>query len=367
MQPSASKTDLLLECSYPFGRDEVVSTSNEEADYGNAFHGLIGVIPAGVEEKKLPKRALIMTKAARLEKKYATQASAKDIADHVLVCHAAVHKWIKRELGSLDGWEVSQEQALIYNPWDDKTRQGALPSEDGHVYADVGPDEMPGTLDLKLWHPKEKLLYVLDYKTGRDPIGPAESGQLLTLGLATTRLHGVDRLVGGIIHTPADGLTTIQTSPISPKQLDKHRKSLRRALAMIGDGSLRPGGHCTSLYCPALAMCPSKTNALAMLKADGTALDADRVGRIHQAMELYDRLREGLRAQVKAWVVQNGPATRPDGKVLVLRESSRRTLSKSSIEEAMGKRALKVLQMLEDEGCFKESTRTELRAEPDRG
>jgi|SRR5579883_788600 len=368
MQPSASKSDLLLACSFPFDPAlGVKSTSNEEADYGNAFHGLIGVLPAGVPESKLPKRALILTKAARLEKKYATRASAKEIADHVLVVHAAVRKWIKREIGSLDGWEVTQERALAYNPWDDVGRETTPATAEEHLYKDVGPDEIPGTSDLELWNPKESTLYVLDYKTGRDPVLPAQSGQLLTLALAASRLRKAKRVIVGIIHAPADGLTTIQAITVTSKRMEAHRKALRRALAMIGDGTLRPGPHCTSEYCPALAVCPSKTNALAMLKANGTALTADRVGKIHQTIELYERLKDGLKAQIKAWVAQNGPAQRPDGKVLIIRESTRSTLSKSSIEEAMGKRALPVLRMLEKEGCFKESKRTELRAEPDKG
>jgi hypothetical protein len=42
MQPTASKSALLLECSYPFSQARVHQDAGEAADYGSCFHELLG-------------------------------------------------------------------------------------------------------------------------------------------------------------------------------------------------------------------------------------------------------------------------------------------------------------------------------------
>jgi hypothetical protein len=171
----------------------------------------------------------------------------------------------------------------------------------------------------------------------------------------------------GIIHAPRNGGTSIQTHALKGSVLDEHRRALKRALTRVGDGSLRPGGHCVSLYCPALRVCPSQTNALVALKAPG-ALSHGRVGEIHQTMQLYDRHVEQLKAEMRAWVREHGPGVRPDGQLVVLKSKTRESLSKTSITEALGaKEAERVIDILAKGGCVKTVEFEELRAEADRG
>jgi len=395
MQLSASKTDLLLACSYPFDRrlKGVVSTAGPEAIYGSAFHELISTLkpctptPA---ESKLVKSAKMM-----LKKWSVVDVTPEELASHVARTHSYVRRWIEREgfleerclmvfdyktgadpampkeSGQLktlgiavhrlfrDGlaggrryllgkeMTVSCEESIAYNPWDDAARNCDGPGE-GHIYRDAGEDEIPGTTDLVF-----------------APVIRDRSTNFFDEGVTV-----------GIIHTPLSGMVTIQTAQLGPSGMAEHRKALRRAMSRIGDDSMRPGGHCTGLYCPAIRVCPSKTSALATLQARGIVWSYERVGEVHQTLELYDHLSKQLRAEMRAWIDQNGPGIRRDGKLVVLRKSERENLSKASIERGLVKlhgpekghhKAAKMIEMLRESGCIETSERTEMRAEPDRG
>jgi hypothetical protein len=343
--PSASSTDLLLACQWPFGRYVPRGGSSEEADYGTAFHKAIAERPQRGKEEEEP--------------------------DHVRTTRAYVQEWLdgKNPWGVV--WdEPMKEVSNAYDIYTRKWRPTTSPTEEDHAYLGAASDELPGTADLvsRAARKKENFRLILDYKTGYDVAGaPLESGQLLSLALAFS--HPKERVVVGYIHTPKDGVPTIYADEVFRDRLDGHALSLKTAWGNIGAGVLKPGPWCK--YCPARSICPTTTSALAELKApQGQALTADRVGAIHQALATYEDLAKTLRANIRNWVATNpdAVATRPDGKHLEIRQKAFTNLSMSSIERALGKaKAADVIADLEKKGCVERGMRDELWAVPEKG
>jgi hypothetical protein len=357
LQPSASKTTQLLNCSWAFGPDVDIpheESVSEAPRYGSAFHELMEVAPLKNGERfDGPLLAALVDEAAA---KWAlTKTVAEELAGHVKGSLPVLQKW----LAGKNPWEQKFEVAQLrretsYGIALAKTGVGSVreirsPRSDDHFYEDLLPREVAATADLDAPN------FVMDYKTGsRDDhfSTPSRNDQLKTLSLASAT--GDKDGVVSIFHADRRGLPIIYAEQLSDSDRTKHAKQLYRAVKRIGDGSMRPG-EAWCHYCAARTICPTQTAnlltgaaavvtdaavALAKLPKGGLVKKED-VGRLHLFFSELDRLKRVAQPAMKAFAKAlleegNDFVVRPDGKVLIVKKTSRESLSKGKIVEALG-------------------------------
>jgi hypothetical protein len=363
VQPTMSKTDRLLACAFPWGREVAAEEDvGQPARFGSAFHELMAM-------RKSPSRRTIAKIAAKWTRD--GDVDRNELEARFLAAKPVLDGWLAGENPwNIDfrRWAVEHEIGLAYNYENDTARRIALPDEH-HIYNDARPNELPGAADIFAQERHivriSSTILILDHKSGFTVPQPCESGQLKSLALAACRLTGAKRAIIGFPHAPSDSSPIILADELIGDELDAHRDALRDAFARIGDGSLKPGEHCK--WCPALPICPAHTSALAEMRGDSSVLaTAEDVGRAHQRLtqlrsqfKQYDAL---ITAELRAWVRKNGAAPRPDGGTVDLVERSYESLSKSSIVRALGPiRGGREIRRLEKLGCVEESKRVELR------
>ncbi len=363
IQVTASKTPLLLACSRPF--DPETETTKEDASepmrYGSALHECL----------ELGREADVAAIAA----KWGGDISATELHAHAIRTMACLKKW-------LDGDNIFQEKftvvgrethraTLILKGGATATRECDFDA-DNHVY-DLLPGEFGGTDDLvaesRAYQNEEGVSVVrrvvVDYKSGDwgDFHKPSEMPQMLTLALQTK----AD--AAAILHSPRAGVPVMYVDPVTPEELALFARRIKSAMRRIGDGSLRPGAWCAR--CSALEGCPAQDGAL-LKKANAlirVAVSSEEMARpldkgafhafLQELNRLSTRAREVLRNDVRAGEI----IVRPDGSVLVLRETEYETLSKSSIVRALGKqKGERLIEDLRKKGCVEKGSREELRA-----
>lgn len=388
MNPSASKADLLLACSYPFAPDVHAprQEAGPEAIFGTETHGHY---------------AGFMTKTVNPYR-------GGDEASYNLAREAylATVRWLSGGnvwAADLTERKLGIELPIAYDVEADTARQCEPAREEDHVYPDVDyARELPGTTDVLVIPPGglkgkraeslkdavaqfekfqkgslQKTGVVLDLKTGMGPFRPEEMAQLWVLGLAASRLYKFDSVILGVVHAHLGGVPAIYASyKLGPIALRNFRKKLIKAWRRRFDGTLRPGPHCEGLYCPAYAVCPTKANALVSLGvpkglthpiASGRDLtlpgSPEEVGLAHQTMAVYEKLADSVKEWMRMSVRINGTAIRPDGKPVSFTEFDREDISKTSIEAGLGKvEGAREIERLRKKGCFKVTRVQQLRA-----
>lgn len=358
--PTASKTDLLFACTWPWGRNVQRQEAGERARFGSAFHESLEVMLHGEA-------------ANHQATATAWNIEALELQERVVDAFAVVYPWLQGE----NQWGIdfttglSTEIAVAYDYLADTARQ-CDPPDEHHEYLDRGPSDIPGTADVVSVVPnppdgKGPLLLVLDHKSGWNVSAdwqahtPGESGQLRTLALALCRLYDVERAIVAYFHAPAEGHPQVFPDMLLKSDLEAHRKALRFAHVNIGSGWMRPGPWCS--HCPAWIDCPTQQSALVDLKRGAGALTSERIGSMHQAMQLYDQMRDRLREEMRAWIRAHGIGVRPDGLVVDLVSRKRSNLSQASIMRTYGAlKGAKLIDKLKNEGAIEEIDTLELRA-----
>jgi hypothetical protein len=366
--PTASKTDLLFACTWPFGRKLRRGPVGERTRFGSAFHQVM--------EGRLANRTRpLLLKAAAGE----WDVNLDELTERVDEAEPVVRTWLSG--GNMWGLNFTKaglklEISVAYNPATGEARE--IPGGPGehHDYPGRRPGEIPGTADVvsilvthrgsNLGHPIRTLL-VLDHKSGWNvaadwqPQTPAESGQLRTLALALATLFEADQVVVAFFHARSGARPVILEDMLQASDLAAHRKALRSALSNIGNGWMRPGPWCS--FCPAYMVCPTQTTTLTELKRTSGVMTSEKVGAIHQALATYRGLAEILGEEMRTWVKYHGPGVRPDGQYVDLIPRSRTTLSQASIVRALGPLKGKALiEKLRKLGCVTETENLELRA-----
>jgi PD-(D/E)XK nuclease superfamily len=390
LAPTASRSALLLQCSWPFGRElppeERSPARDEAASYGLDFH-------AAMDGKKVRRKKKI----------------AKGVIEHAKEATAKLEAWLKRE-----GWAAcvtERESSYAIDPrYGGSTgpaRPCAPPDEETHVYPDQRPGEIAGTADrivMRRRHNREYL--IIDYKTGADDEGvyarPSALPQLLTLGLAVAgsdRGHTPITVQHAVLHAPRDASPVLYADPpmsLGSKQNDEHRHRLAMALDRIGDGSMRPGSECK--YCPAREACPTR-GATLLERADGllhglalrqsqelfvgndrqaVAQNGDgaiegwdaRLGRLYAMTKLAEDTAKEIRKRLAEERKKGALPVIPDedwvpilvrGKVLDFRTVTYRNLSMKGLERQLGKKAAeREIKRLEKLGAIEKVERTDL-------
>lgn len=362
---SISRTDLFLKCQWWVGRKVPRDPPNEYSSYGRAFHELIAV------------------KLLVPPKKISTKAVAKE---HGVEDVAALKEHVRNSLEYLIGWlkggnpykvnfikraQARTEQAFAWNVFKKTARGIRAPSKDRHEYKNLKPGELPGTADWVIDRIETKKdapeLVVIDHKTGQSIDLPKDSGQIKTLLVAASKRMGYKRVAGGIFHTPKDGAPYLYIDEFKKDELAEHADKLKTAWGGIGQGSLNPGDWCQG--CPAFSICPVYASAIGQMeKMQSGILTAEKIGRAHEVISRFMSWSVQYRETViRPWVVRNGPAIRPDGKLVTLRKKEVRNLSMSSIERKLGKVAgQKRIAALDKEGLIEYRTQEELVAVADK-
>jgi hypothetical protein len=323
IQPTASKSDLLLNCQYPF--DPALDLGEPEppgevAEYGTDFHwklhaALQGATPADNHVKgSLSIIQGFMAGENPWGYKFEATSMETPLALRIKALGPARVTWAARQVDF---------------------------SAEGHSYS-LAPGDIGGTADLVLDRVPSggkvagAFRVVWDHKTGsgEDYTQPAKKGQMLTLALAT------DADAVAILHTPRGSIPAVYADPVSPVRLKEHAFKLDAALKRIGDGSLRPGPWCK--WCPARPVCPTNNADLAKAGRDlvkvfgGDKLLAEiDLGKVHQLLPAADKLFEQLRAELKERVRAGEVIQRPDGKTLEIQTvTAERVVGKADLFKA---------------------------------
>jgi hypothetical protein len=388
LQPTGSKTDLLLNCQYPFADDvEVNDPPGEPARYGSAFHELMaGVLghwanAPMADIPRYPQSAL-----DKLAVKWGLPPSSMaPLPEHVMASAQVLIKWLEGE----NPWHVNFtpeasdpiiEKAFIIKPAFvsaafpgqgakiNSVRETDLPSEDTHHYEGLRKGEIALTVDLTLGP------LTLDHKTGHQEFSsPKDLGQLRTAALVR------DSNYIAVLDADRRGIPAVYGEKISAAEREAHAKALRKALLRINDGSLRPGPWCAR--CPAREDCPTQNNDLlvrasalvptanavigAYTQRDLNTATAAEVARLHLLLAEFNRLEKPTKEDIRQWIRAHPEeeAIRPDGKRLQFVKRKWNSLSQSSIVRAYGKeKGEKVLAKLRKDGAIESGEREELWA-----
>lgn len=382
MQPSASKTDLLLACPRPFEIEVENSIAGEPARYGSAFHQILA---ACLRRKTAPleKTAPYMKEVDKAAARFDVKGAAAELAGHVRSSAGVLRNWLAREKLEVieveTAYAINAERSGLYN---------ARPIEahdDEHHY-DAAPHEIPGTVDLIVGDKNRRRLVVIDHKTGAWGDSavfatPTKIPQMKTLGLAVN----APNVEVGIFHADRMGLPVLYSEPYEKRERYEHATALRTAVDLVGLGFLRPGPQCGR--CPCRSRCPAHqaelisetteaigraANAFAVEPIAGPLVPAgaeklaieERAGLLYEVLQKFKKLEEAGRAEIKR-LVRNGTVIETrDGKTLAIRTQTYETLSMKSLREALGKVAAeKVIAKLRKQGAVRESTREMLVGE----
>ncbi len=373
IQASASRTGLLLDCTFAFGQDLEVEPepSREPARYGSAFHQVLAVClrVEGATAKPKPidpgRYAREIDKAA---KHYDVRPAAEELAGHVRSSFKVLRNWLVRE--KLKIAEI--ETAYAVNPA--KMTARLIPPHDEEHHYDVKEGEIPGTVDLNVHDENREL--TIDHKTGGEDTGfatPSKMPQMRTLGLALKKNPHV-----GVFHADRRGLPMVYAEEYEEHDRKKHARQLTVAMSRIGDGFMRPGPHCPR--CPAQDVCPARSadllsestaalvsaaNVLADEPVDprrslapvgGSTLEM-RAAALHKLLQRFRALDKAGSDEIRRLVKDGRVIETVDG-VLTLRPQSYEWLSKKSVMTKLGKvRGERLLKELRKKGVIETKTR----------
>jgi hypothetical protein len=394
LQPSASRTDLLLACPRPFDPEleDTPDVAGTAARYGSAFHAVLASCLKSPKKKPLeraPSYAKTVDKACAA---YDVRSAAAELAGHVKGSVKVLRNWLEREKLEV----ASVEEARAVSPRADGGwgARAIEPHDEDHRY-DIEPGEVPGTVDLVARNLSRTRTVVLDHKTGGgDGSGfatPASIPQMRTLGLSA-RLDagsGPHDVEVGIFHADRRGLPIVYSEPYERFDQHVHAGELNEALSRIGKGFMRVGAHCK--WCPARSACPAHTadlisagtadlvraankfavepispTALFVLPAEApiSASIEERAGALYDLLKRFRDLEKIASAEIKRLVKEGLVIETREGKVLAIQEQNYETLSKKSVIEALGKVAgEKELARLRKKGAIRMAKREMLVGE----
>jgi hypothetical protein len=360
VQASMSKTDLLLKCQY--WASPLVTTVPEPTDpsflnealrFGRAFHKTMEIHLASWGKKR-PNFKFIAAKfsidAKRLEHFFRR---AKEFVEIFL----KKYDWADHER--------LVEKKIAYDPFEDTMR--FLESTGERDYSKIKSTEFPGTGDLAVI-PKNRRLMVLDWKSGQSSYTGKDNGQLLSLSTGLSRHFQTFEADVFIVRIDDDFIEPTEDYVLTSKALDQHRDNLRAAItsALSKNPSMRPGSHCTRLYCSAIEVCPAHAGPLSLRDAIEGVLTQEQKGYQYSRFQAAKKLVEKLGDYWRDDVVRNGWLITDDGWVEA-QDRSKETISKASIRRAFDPvKAQEIIDMLQEAGAIEKSEYTQLLPRKDK-
>ena len=389
IQPSASRTALLLRCPRPFdpALEADPDLPGEPARYGSAFHQVLAACLRTPVKKPLERSARYELEVNRAAVAYDVKGAREELAGHVKGSAKVLRNWLERE--KLEVAEI--EGAHAVKPEGSKWASRPIaPHDEDHRY-DVEAGELPGTTDVIARSANRTRTVVLDHKTGSGDeekyAQPAMLPQMRTLGLVAIE-QATPNVELAIFHADRRGLPIVYAEPYEKGAQRSHSEQLSTALGWVGQGFLRHGLHCAR--CPARITCPahaadlisegtaalvSSANSLASEPIDpkkfGILADPengmtveDRASALYDLLKKFRALEKAGSEEIKRLVKSGAVVETREGKVLTLQTQTYETLSKKSVLEALGKVAgEKMLTTLRSKGAIRETTREVLQGE----
>ena len=389
-QPSASWSWLLIECAYSFAQSFDRVEAGEPARYGSAFHEIAAA--------DLDNRPLLPKAMRGVAERWGVTEHFDELTEHTALALRTLKGWLQKnefrvQWGLKAGRHV--EVAVALDPL--KGARFIQGHNKDHVYEDLLETEQPGTLDLALAHAKTPLL-VIDHKTGEEDFRhPLDKAQLLSLAAAMMRITRRKEAIVGALWARRRGLPKVYAEKVKLVELTAYEGRVKKGLAQVGDGSLRPGPWCQR--CPARYACPAKdadllaragdvltgltaaggalskqgltANDVALVKVPPGGLSVERrLGHLYDVVRKGEALAERARAEIKAAIIaaegQLLPVT-ADGKYLVVRSFEKESLGKKSIIDAYGKiKGERLIAKLRKDGAINKSRVEQLWPESDR-
>jgi hypothetical protein len=339
LQPTASRTALLLQCGRPFAPDTHIPPPEEKGEdtlFGSAVHALL--------KQAASKGGFTLDDAEGEAGFYGLTGLAGEVFLHASAMWKCLQEWRTPE-GNPLGIAlkvVGVETPRAWRPPSGKPRDVSFDA-DTHTY-EIQIGEIGGTYDVLLESEAHDassglIRVILDYKTGTwgDFSRPGSLPQLRTLALME---DGVTHLA--ILHAPRGGVPVVYIEPAADKF--GHARALRDAMARVGDGSMRPGPECK--FCEARGDCPARDGELAKTtmalarKAHLGELSLNSEvndGLMHMFVGSLEKAVERWRADLKERVKGGEVVQRPDGKTLTLVTRQVERLSKEAFIKALGK------------------------------
>jgi hypothetical protein len=348
---SMSKTDLLLQCTYWASPYVTLPTKSGiepvHLRFGSGFHKCdeIYLKSFGKKHPNIPAVAKKYDIDAKRLKNFYTRW--REFIDAIL---AAYPKNTERRV----------EEKLVYDPFLDTAR--ILQSTKERDYSERKPTEIPGTGDLVLIPPDEDWFAVFDWKTGSTDYDKELNGQLASLALGTSRMIKRYNVRAYIVR--------IDDTFIEPYEwkwnlsfLETHRKNLRTKMseARSPNPSMRPGMHCSKLYCPMIETCPTQQDPMSLGDATHSLDDPEKKAFYFAKFKAAEKMMEAMKERWKREVEMNGPFQLEDGRWACLVPDERDNLSKASIRRALGDvDGNDVIRQLDEAGCIDHIARTKL-------
>jgi hypothetical protein len=401
-QPSMSKAQQLLQCSWAFNNPVVPRVeANEYMRYGSAYHELVAV---SLENGVAPQ--LSLAAAPNIAEKF--NVDVEELKAHAAPAYERFIEWLSggnpwgaKLLPVPKGAIIIEKSVALHVPTG-KARFIANPDEQ-HIYQEAGEGDHPGTVDVAIDFGRygkrlpERLrdaVGVFDHKTGLTFDPPRENAQLKSLGVAFVRIWKRRRAVLGIVHAHRESVPEVYVDEVSGEVLDAHAESLKQPFARIGDGSMRPGSSCD--WCAGNSVCPTRGGSLVQIASlvsrqeeplvetareklgvNGGRkyidLDTpDGAGLAHMILQFTRKVDDEWSARIKANVRKGLVAVRPDGKLLELKQTQRENLSLASLRRALERKKItqkrydELEKQLRDIGAIEVLEREELRAVDDR-
>lgn len=403
LQPSASRSDILIECSFPFGKESTWEVPSEPARYGSAFHALMALLStARVRGEKVQVHP---SAGMKIAKKYGLPLAYDELKTHARASEQYWHDWLGGKNEFKLSFEAERKASVVFI---EKAialfplQGGRLiaPHDDDHRYHGLQEGELAGTLDHAQVHGKRRLpVLVNDHKTGdtEDFSRPTDKAQLLTLAAGMMRLAKQEEAIVSVLHSRRRGLPKVYAEKVKLSELKRYERRLQTGLSRIGDGTMKPGKWCK--WCPWKDACPAHNgrllesagdvltgltaaggalskqglaaNDLSIIKAPAGELSRDRkLGLLYSIVKKAETLAERARAEIRT-EMQNDPTclpVTPEGVYLTLRAYEREVLSKGNIILAYGQlKGEAMLEKLRNDGAIVKQPVTQLWPMQERG
>lgn len=327
---SASKRALAAECLYWARGDVEVPEGAASclADLGSALH-------EGASEEIEGVDGLITLTPADLERIADKWELADKARDTLRALHATWTAWWAEFSKTAEGWRT--EIPFSYSASHDVAIE--LPKREESRDYNVGPNDLPGTIDIHRVDLAAKRGWVLDIKTGRPPKRAVDHiEQLLHGAVCLQRFYGLDVVTVGIVHVMTDRVKP-DTFDLDAFDIDVAAAEMRGELGRIPGAEPKAGTHCKERWCPARAVCPTTRAALShvlpILPSSPIGVETALAGPVASeaaARALYvglPLLEEWIgerKEAIKAFADANGGVRFPDGRVYSGADSQRETL-----------------------------------------
>lgn len=310
--PSASKVGLAMVCPASAVLPKT-DRLNDAADEGHGIHAFMRSLPSMSREEAL----------ARVQDEYRTRC--EDIDLDLLPPPSL--------------WKA--ETAFAYDVETEGVR--FLGYDIGRNY---GPRETPTEMFMSLdaLIIEEGVATVLDWKTGRGRLPPADDNwQLRVQALAVQRHTGCELVRVAVVRLPDGGKPYFDWAEFGEFDLAMFASELRELARRLEKPEVTPvmGEHCR--YCPAFEACPGQGRLLARMAGDSEQLMRDVLDTLtpETAWKAYERVRAVEGVLKRMWTAlfayaQETPIVLGDGTVFGPVETQKEELDAGVVRQVLG-------------------------------